>query len=66
MMDPDQDDREFEVYLRSFSRVSRGRCPGKAGRWSPLARTGDCRGCVAAVLILTLLSMRHASSCLRL
>jgi len=62
MKDPDQEDREFEAYLRSFQPRSPRPLPGRGKllvlRWrGPAIATAA----VAAVLILALLSLRHAT-----
>jgi len=62
-MDPDHDDREFEVYLRSFQPRQPRPLPGKGRalvlRWRAPA---IAVAAVAAVLILALLSMKHRSA----
>lgn len=61
MMDPDRDDREFEAHLRSFQPRQPRPLPSRGKvlllRWRGPA---IAMAAVAAVLILSLLSMRHS------
>jgi hypothetical protein len=63
MMEPDEGDREFEAYLRSFQPHQPRPLPGR-GKLFVLRWRGPAIAvaAMAAVLVLTLLSMRHSLS----